>query len=129
MRQPRGGRELADVVVGSLGLVAHGQRVFSEGDGGAAGDVHELPDRERAEGRPHLGLSVFQQVAPHEAGVGLAQARERLLRAEVGDGGDLHARVRAAPPEDWKVEHQYTPSTTDVWKREKGRTLRTPSHG
>src|SRR5215213_7684911 len=66
----------------------------------------------------------------------------------VRDARDVEALVLIAVAQNWDVEHgwlrqsfnkitgfarltryQYTPSTTALWKREKGRTLRTPSHG
>src|SRR5262249_15636689 len=47
------------------------------------------------------------------------------------DGEDFHETSTPKPLHDCRgsVLDQYTPSTTEVWNRENGRTLRTPSQG
>ena len=50
-------------------------------------------------------------------------------RRAVQDACHVDRAVRLPAPQHRQVQHQYTPSTTVDAKPEKGRTLRTPSHG
>src|SRR6185436_14862815 len=87
----------------------------------------QLAHRPLAQRRAQLRL--VEQVTPDQARVRLADLDERLARALVERARHVDALVGPSLAQDRDVQHQYTPSTTVDWKRENGRTLRTPSHG
>ena len=99
-------RELVDVVLRRLGLVAHGQGLGGEGVGGAAAQGQQILDGEGRERGAHRSLRFLEQVAPHEPRVGLAHLGHRLPRAEVRHGGDVDAPIGTAAAQDGEVEDQ-----------------------
>ena len=114
---------------GVCGRLAERQRRGHEPLGRPRRERHQLAHGERRERRAHRLLRFLEQVAPDEAGVGLAQLDERLAGPEVDDPSHVDDAVGPPAAQHGQVQHQYTPSTTVAAKPRNGRTLRTPSQG
>ena len=97
-------RELVDVGLRRLRLLADGEGLGGEGVGGTAAQGQQLLDGERRERGAHRGLRLLEQVATHEPRVGLAHLGHRLPRPEMGHGGNVDAPVGTAAAQDGQVE-------------------------
>ena len=106
VRQPRGRRQLLDVVLRRLRDAVDGierQRRRHEQLGGVGRHRDELARRNG--GQLGARLVLPQQVAADQPRVGLADLDKRLPRAVMDDGGDIDAAIGHAVTKDGKVNH------------------------
>ena len=102
--KPRARRLRPRELLGRLRSVAHRERGVHVELAGGADARDQIVDRDLAQGLARaLRLA---HVAPDQAAVRAADARDRLSRREVHDVVHFEARVRLAPAEDRYLKHQ-----------------------
>ncbi len=99
-----GRRQLTDVVVRRLRVVAQRQLAVAELLSRGTADRQQVLDRQLAE--IALRLAHPCQIAPDQPGVRLAHLGHRLARRDVVETLDGEAAVRPAAPQNGQMEHQ-----------------------